>query len=189
MNVGLARTGPAFASHAKSRNSQRAVQPGPWRISVAAKHNGHLLRLRAETQGRSSCALTSFAWLFAAGALILASTATAQNAVRISEIHYDNASTDTGEAIEVSAPAGTDLTGWQIVLYNGTGGASSTPTLERRDAAPRAATAACLSSTIRRTECRTARRTASRSSTTRARSSNSSLTKASSPPPTDRQTA
>ncbi|MCA9840016.1 MAG: ExeM/NucH family extracellular endonuclease [Trueperaceae bacterium] len=39
--------------------------------------------------------------------------------VFINEIHYDNASTDTGEAIEIAAPAGTDLTGWQIVLYNG----------------------------------------------------------------------
>lgn len=43
--------------------------------------------------------------------------------VRISEFHYDNAGTDTGEAIEVSGPAGTDLTGWQLVLYNGSNGA------------------------------------------------------------------
>jgi DNA/RNA endonuclease G (NUC1) len=63
-------------------------------------------------------------WLLTAGALILATTATAQNAVRISEIHYDNAGTDVGESIEVSAPAGTDLTGWQVVLYNGNGGAA-----------------------------------------------------------------
>jgi DNA/RNA endonuclease G (NUC1) len=42
--------------------------------------------------------------------------------VRISEFHYDNSSTDIGEAIEVSGPAGTDVTGWQIVLYNGNGG-------------------------------------------------------------------
>jgi DNA/RNA endonuclease G (NUC1) len=40
-------------------------------------------------------------------------------AVRISEFHYDNVSTDTGEAIEVSGPAGTSLNGWSIVLYNG----------------------------------------------------------------------
>ena len=39
--------------------------------------------------------------------------------VRIAEFHYDNASTDTGEAIEISGPAGTSLTGWSIVLYNG----------------------------------------------------------------------
>ena len=37
----------------------------------------------------------------------------------LSEIHYDNASTDVGEAIEVQAAVGTDLTGWQVVLYNG----------------------------------------------------------------------
>lgn len=39
--------------------------------------------------------------------------------VRIAELHYDNTGTDSGEAIEISAPAGTDLTGWSIVLYNG----------------------------------------------------------------------
>ena len=44
--------------------------------------------------------------------------------VRISEIHYDNTGTDAGEAIEISGPAGTDVTGWKIVLYNGSGGAS-----------------------------------------------------------------
>ncbi len=31
--------------------------------------------------------------------------------------------TDAGEAIEVAGPAGTDLTGWSLVLYNGNGGA------------------------------------------------------------------
>ena len=41
----------------------------------------------------------------------------------INEFHYDNAGTDTGEAIEIAGPAGTDLTGWSIVLYNGNGGA------------------------------------------------------------------
>ena len=42
----------------------------------------------------------------------------------ISEIHYDNSGADSGEAIEIEAPVGFDLTGWQIVLYNGTGGAA-----------------------------------------------------------------
>lgn len=41
----------------------------------------------------------------------------------ISEIHYDNAGTDIGEAIEIQAEPGTNLTGWQIVLYNGNDGA------------------------------------------------------------------
>jgi len=43
-------------------------------------------------------------------------------AVRVTEIHYDNVGTDVNEAIEVEGPAGTDLTGWTIVLYNGNGG-------------------------------------------------------------------
>ena len=43
---------------------------------------------------------------------------------RFSEIHYDNVSTDAGEAIEVDGEAGTSLTGWSIVLYNGSNGAS-----------------------------------------------------------------
>ena len=42
--------------------------------------------------------------------------------LRFTEIHYDNAGTDTGEAIEVEGPAGTVLTGVSIVLYNGNGG-------------------------------------------------------------------
>jgi len=42
----------------------------------------------------------------------------------INEIHYDNVGTDAGEAIEIAGPAGTDLTGWTLVLYNGSGGAS-----------------------------------------------------------------
>jgi hypothetical protein len=46
----------------------------------------------------------------------------AQN-VFINEIHYDNTGTDADEAIEAAGPAGTDLSGWSLVLYNGTGGA------------------------------------------------------------------
>ena len=51
-------------------------------------------------------------------------SAAALPSVRISEFHYDNAGTDAGEAIEVSGPAGTDLTNWKLVLYNGNGGAA-----------------------------------------------------------------
>ena len=40
----------------------------------------------------------------------------------INEIHYDNSGIDTGEAIEIAAPAGTDLTGWSLVRYNGVNG-------------------------------------------------------------------
>ncbi|HYQ64952.1 ExeM/NucH family extracellular endonuclease [Actinophytocola sp.] len=53
-----------------------------------------------------------------------ATTASAQAADPfISEIHYDNAGADTGEALEVQADAGFDLTGWKLALYNGNGGA------------------------------------------------------------------
>jgi VCBS repeat-containing protein len=43
--------------------------------------------------------------------------------VFINEIHYDNAGTDVGEAVEVAGLAGSNLTGWSLVLYNGNGGA------------------------------------------------------------------
>ena len=42
--------------------------------------------------------------------------------VFINEIHYDNTGKDTGEAIEVAGPAGTDLSGWVLALYNGRNG-------------------------------------------------------------------
>ena len=44
---------------------------------------------------------------------------TEPTALRINELHYDNDGADTGEAVEVFGPAGTDLTGYSIVLYNG----------------------------------------------------------------------
>jgi uncharacterized protein len=50
--------------------------------------------------------------------------------VFINELHYDNVGTDSGEAIELAGPAGTDLTGWTLVLYDGlTGNAYSTRAL------------------------------------------------------------
>jgi uncharacterized protein len=55
--------------------------------------------------------------------LLLAGTAHAQTNVFVNELHYDNSGTDAGEAIEIAAPQGTDLTGWSVVLYNGNGGA------------------------------------------------------------------
>ncbi|MEL7376486.1 MAG: hypothetical protein AAFN65_05970, partial [Bacteroidota bacterium] len=43
-------------------------------------------------------------------------------AVWINEFHYDNVGGDTGEFVEVAGTAGFDLTGYTIVLYNGSGG-------------------------------------------------------------------
>ena len=51
-----------------------------------------------------------------------AAAVTTDGDVFISEIHYDNDGTDTGEAIEVQAPVDTSLLDWQLVLYNGNGG-------------------------------------------------------------------
>ncbi|GAA4109348.1 hypothetical protein GCM10022393_05890 [Aquimarina addita] len=39
--------------------------------------------------------------------------------VFINEIHYDNISTDSDEAIEIAGVSGTDISGWTLVLYNG----------------------------------------------------------------------
>ncbi|WP_229688316.1 ExeM/NucH family extracellular endonuclease [Micromonospora yangpuensis] len=67
--------------------------------------------------------LTSGALIATTGISAHAQPAATATTPTVSEIHYDNAGTDTGEAIEIEAPSGFDLTGWQIVLYNGTGGA------------------------------------------------------------------
>ena len=42
--------------------------------------------------------------------------------VFINELHYDNVGTDAGEFIEIAGPAGTDLSGYSVVLYNGANG-------------------------------------------------------------------
>ena len=63
-------------------------------------------------------------WRLAAGAAALVAMGTVEADVFINELHYDNAGTDTNEKVEVIAPAGTNLSGWKIVFYNGSGGAS-----------------------------------------------------------------
>ncbi len=52
----------------------------------------------------------------------LSATQAAATTVFINELHYDNAARDVGEAIEIAAPAGTDLNNWSVVLYNGRNG-------------------------------------------------------------------
>ena len=44
--------------------------------------------------------------------------------VFINEFHYDNDGGDVGEFVEIAGPAGTDLSGYSLVLYNGNGGAN-----------------------------------------------------------------
>jgi hypothetical protein len=50
---------------------------------------------------------------------------TSAHAVFINEIHYDNSGGDSGEGIELSGEAGIDLSGWSLVLYNGSPSGSS----------------------------------------------------------------
>ncbi|GAA6203699.1 hypothetical protein [Thalassotalea sp. SU-HH00458] len=47
----------------------------------------------------------------------------------INEIHYDNIGTDQHEFFELMAEAGTDLTGWQVELYNGSNGSTYSNTI------------------------------------------------------------
>lgn len=55
-----------------------------------------------------------------AAALIAANPLGQVNAaVFINEIHYDNSGTDAGEFIEIAGPAGTDLSAYALLLYNG----------------------------------------------------------------------
>jgi endonuclease I len=42
----------------------------------------------------------------------------------INELHYDNNGTDSNELVEVAGAAGTSLSGWKLVAYNGSDGTS-----------------------------------------------------------------
>jgi len=53
--------------------------------------------------------------------ILITGTINAQS-VFINEIHYDNTGTDINEAIEIAGQAGTDLSIYTLVLYNGNGG-------------------------------------------------------------------
>lgn len=59
------------------------------------------------------------AGLAIAVALPAAAVAGLSSPVFINEFHYDNSGTDTGEFVEIAGPAGTNLDGWSLVLYNG----------------------------------------------------------------------
>jgi hypothetical protein len=55
--------------------------------------------------------------------LMLVSALASAQSVFINEFHYDNPGIDAGEFIEIAGPAGTNLTGYALELYNGSGGA------------------------------------------------------------------
>ena len=52
-------------------------------------------------------------------ALFLGLSQVALADVWINELHYDNSGTDANERVEIIGTAGTSLTGWKVVLYNG----------------------------------------------------------------------
>ena len=47
--------------------------------------------------------------------------------VFINEIHYDNIGADSNEGVEIAGPAGTDLSGYEIRLYNGSDNKTYSP--------------------------------------------------------------
>lgn len=57
--------------------------------------------------------------LLLAASMYMCGAVQAATPVFINELHYDNTGGDVGEAIEIAGPAGTDLSGWSLVLYNG----------------------------------------------------------------------
>lgn len=61
---------------------------------------------------------TSFTDAIAIGTITTDDTAPVT--VFINEFHYDNSGVDANEAIEIAGTAGADLTGYSLVLYNGT---------------------------------------------------------------------
>ena len=72
--------------------------------------------------GYIKVALRSVASIVGAVLLVLITNPALATPTYINEIHYDNTGADAGEAIEIAGVAGTDLTNWKLVLYNGATG-------------------------------------------------------------------
>jgi len=58
------------------------------------------------------------------GAFAVPAAAAVPTTPFVAELHYDNTGADAGEFVEVQLPAGTTVTGWSVVLYNGNDGAA-----------------------------------------------------------------
>jgi 5'-nucleotidase len=72
--------------------------------------------------GAACAAAATAVGALAAAPAAPAATAAAPTTPFVSEIHYDNAGTDTGEFVEVQLPPGGSSAGLSVVLYNGSGG-------------------------------------------------------------------
>jgi len=64
----------------------------------------------------------SYIFTFQLFSLLLLIGSASATPVFINEIHYDNNGRDINEGFEVAGPADTDLSGWQLELYNGNNG-------------------------------------------------------------------
>lgn len=94
-----------------------------WRsTNVAVATIGATGRVKGVTAGGSSIIASIAAGPADTVSVVVVTPPPPLPAVRVTEIHYDNVGTDVNEAIEVEGPAGTDLAGWTLVLYNGNGG-------------------------------------------------------------------
>jgi DNA/RNA endonuclease G (NUC1)/uncharacterized protein YjdB len=121
--IGFPGTTPTFTGTA--RNSEDAIIPGAllvWTSSATSVAT-------VDVNGKASALSTGSTQITATASNGIAASSTLQiiaapalPATRFSEIHYDNASSDINEAIEVEGPAGTSLTGWKIILYTGSDG-------------------------------------------------------------------
>lgn len=58
-------------------------------------------------------------WFFTTATLLFFAGPLWASSVFINELHYDDQGADTGEGIEIAGPAGTDLTNWRLLFYNG----------------------------------------------------------------------
>lgn len=54
----------------------------------------------------------------------MATSCASATGIFLNELHYDNASGDVGEFVEIAVPAGTGTTGVTVTLYNGSNGTS-----------------------------------------------------------------
>ncbi len=79
--------------------------------------------MRLRTKRRISLLAGLTLLMTALPAVVAAPAGAVGPTVFINEIHYDNTGADAGEAVEIAGPAGTDLSGWTVALYNGSTGA------------------------------------------------------------------
>jgi len=87
---------------------------------------------------RTTVVVSAVALLLTGGPLVMSTPGSSAPAsaedgsgarVFVNEIHYANAGVDAGEFVEIAGPSGADVSGYQVVLYNGDTGEpySSTP--------------------------------------------------------------